>query len=86
MKKENSVTKILPSDGMSRWRVLSPFIPFSRETFRKLVLAGKAPAPTRMGTRCTYWRNEDILEFLQDIPGYRASQKAETPSSSRKGG
>ena len=86
MKKENSVAKSLPCDGMSRWRTLSPFIPFSRETFRKLVLAGKAPQPHKMGVRCTYWKNSEILEFLADIPGYRAPQKAKTPKTLSQGG
>ncbi len=83
MKKQNNS---LPCDGLSRWRSLSSHIPFSRETFRKLVLAGKAPQPLKMGIRCTYWRNSDILEFLKDIPGYQAPQKVETPKTLRQGG
>ena len=76
----------LPPEGLSRWRQLKNFIPFSHETWRKLVLAGKAPAPTRMGTRCTYWKNSEILEFLADIPGYRAPAKRKTTSSLKTGG
>lgn len=84
MKKE--IQSVLPPDGMSRWRTLSPFIPFTRETFRKLVLAGKAPQPIKFGTRCTYWKNDEILEYLADIPGYKVSTKSKTPKTLRQGG
>lgn len=76
----------LPSGGLSRWRQLKAFIPFSYETFRKMVNAGKAPAKITNGIRCTYWRNDEIIEFLKDIPGYRASRKDKTPSTARTGG
>ena len=77
---------VLPAEGLSRWRQLKAFVPFSHETWRKMVLAGRAPQPTRMGVRCTYWKNSEILEFLQDIPNYRSSQKETPPNSLRKGG
>lgn len=33
----------LPAIGLSKWAQIAPFIPCCRETWRKLVLAGKAP-------------------------------------------
>jgi len=61
----------LPIDGMSRLGQFKKFLPFSRETFRKLSNAGKAPAPIRMGVRCTFYRNREIHEFLMDPLNYR---------------
>ena len=69
MKQANEVR--LPVDGMSRWSQIKPFSPFSRETFRKMVVAGKAPQPIRMGMRCTFWKNSELHEFFQNPLGYR---------------
>lgn len=38
----------LPAVGMSRWEQLRHFIPVSRETWRQLVIAGRAPKPVRL--------------------------------------
>jgi len=64
----------LPADGMSRLSQLKKFLPFSRETFRKLSRDGKAPQPIRMGIRCTFYKNRDLHEFLADPLNYRAGQ------------
>ena len=61
----------LPADGMSRLGQLKKFLPFSRETFRKLSRDGKAPQPIRMGVRCTFWKNSELHEFFQNPLGYR---------------
>lgn len=86
MKELVSASPVLPAEGLSRWRQLKAFVPFSHETWRKLVLAGRAPQPTRMGIRCTYWKNSEVLEFLADIPNYRASEESKTPETLRQGG
>jgi predicted DNA-binding transcriptional regulator AlpA len=64
--------KTLPSVGMSRWGQIAPFMPFSREKFRQLVKAGKAPPPHRLSPRCTCYANSDVLNFLADPVNYRA--------------
>lgn len=64
----------LPVDGMSRLGQLKKFLPFSRETFRKLSRDGKAQQPIRMGIRCTFYRNREIHEFLADPLNYHAGQ------------
>jgi hypothetical protein len=62
----------LPSIGMSRWSQIKTFIPFSKEKFRQLSLAKKAPQPIRLGIRCSFYRNEEIHRFLADPLNYRA--------------
>ncbi|XQM30580.1 hypothetical protein ACNSZF_32305 [Burkholderia gladioli] len=37
------ILPVLPAMGLSKWAQIAPFIPCCRETWRKLVLAGKAP-------------------------------------------
>jgi len=63
---------ILPMTGVSRYGQLAPFISLSREKWRQLVLAGKAPQPIRMGARCTVYKNSDVHAWLADPIGYRA--------------
>ena len=60
----------LPARGLSRFADIANHLPFSRETFRKLSLEKKAPQPLRMGVRCTFYRNEDIIRFLADPLGF----------------
>ena len=59
-------------EGLYRWSEFADRVPVSRETWRQRVKAGKAPAPLRLGTRCTAWRGGDLLEWLRDPAGYTA--------------
>ena len=61
----------LSSFGWSRYSQFKKFLPFSKETFRKLVLDKKAPQPTRMGARCTFYSNSELHKFLADPLNYR---------------
>lgn len=61
---------ILPPVGLSRWSQLEPLIPITKETWRKLGLAGKAPAPIRMGERCTFYQNAEVLKWIADPLNY----------------
>lgn len=63
----------LPANGMSRWKQFAPFVPFSREKFRQLVIAGKAPQPVRFSERCTAYYNRDLLKFFADPLNYSAA-------------
>ena len=76
----------LPPDGLSRWRQIKPFVNLSQECWRLKGLDGTAPPPVRMGIRCTFYQNSEVLKFLADPVSYRAPQKAETPSSLKTGG
>jgi len=70
-KSEHGQATVLPRDGVSRFSQFQTFLPFSRETWRKLVRARKAPQPIKMGERCTVWKNSDIHAWLADPCGYR---------------
>ncbi len=61
----------LPTVGLSKWSQIQPFIPLCRESWRKLVLAGKAPQPIRLSPACTVYRNEDVHRWLSDPLNYR---------------
>jgi len=63
--------KQLPVNGLSRWSVLKNFIPFSKEKFRQLQMQSKAPQPIRMGIRCTFYKNEEIHQFLNNPLDYK---------------
>lgn len=67
--------KSLPSDGMSRWGQILPFCPFSREKFRQLVIAGKAPQPIKFSMRCTAYSNRELHKFFADPLNYSVAEK-----------
>ena len=67
-----STPKELPTDGMSRYRALSSYIPVSREKWRTLVREGKAPQKIRLSNRCVMYRNSEVHEWLKDPLNYRA--------------
>ena len=64
----------LPDCGFVRWKQLQHLLPFSREYWRQLILAGRAPTPIKHGNRCVMFRVEDIREFLNDINNYKANK------------
>ena len=66
------IPSTLPAIGQSRLKQFQEFLPFSRETFRKLVRDGKAPQPKRMGIRCTMFSNAELHKFLADPLTYQA--------------
>lgn len=65
-------SKTLPFDGMSRWQQIIPLSPFSREKFRQLVNAGKAPPAVRLSERCTCYSNRELHRFFADPLNYSA--------------
>lgn len=65
----------LPQIGMSRWEQLRHFVPISRESWRQLVLAGKAPTPVRLTERCTLYPNAEVHRWLADPINYTAQAK-----------
>jgi prophage regulatory protein len=62
----------LPKDGVSRFNQIEPFLPFSKETWRKLVNAKKAPQPTKLGSRCTVYQNAEVHRWFADPANYQA--------------
>lgn len=69
--KAPSAPKIDP-DGLYRWKELSQFLPVSRDFWRRLVIAKKAPTPIKIGSRSKFWKGEDVMEWLQNPESYSA--------------
>jgi predicted DNA-binding transcriptional regulator AlpA len=65
---------LLPPVGMSRWAQLRHFIPVSREKWRQLVNAGKAPQPVKLSARCALYPNAEVHRWLADPVSYRQMQ------------
>jgi len=68
-------SKTLPIDGMSRWNQIAHFLPFSKEKFRQLVIAGRAPQPIFFSQRCTAYSNRELHRFLSDPANYKVDEK-----------
>jgi predicted DNA-binding transcriptional regulator AlpA len=64
----------LPPVGMSRWQQLEHIVSVSRETWRKLCMAKRAPAPIRLSERCTMYANAEVHRWLADPVGYRQAK------------
>ncbi|NIF78893.1 AlpA family phage regulatory protein [Paraburkholderia sp. Cy-641] len=64
------VPLVLPAIGLSKWPQIAPFLPIGRETWRKLVRAGKAPQAIRLSETCVVYRNEEVHRWLADPAGY----------------
>ena len=71
-KAESTTTPTLPAVGMSGFKQIQPFINLSRESWRKLVRAHRAPAPIVLSPTCVRYRNEELHKFLADPLNYRA--------------
>ena len=69
----------LPTTGKVRWNQLAPFMPVSRETFRKLGIEGKAPPPIRFSLRCTMFDAGECRKWLDDPMNYTAPPKTTKP-------
>jgi prophage regulatory protein len=65
---------VLPLTGKSRYQQFKKFSPVSKEKFRQLSKAGKAPQPERMGIRCTFYDNQELHRWLSDPVNYRAGE------------
>lgn len=66
--------EVLPATGKSRFSQFKKFIPVSKEKFRQLSKAGRAPQPERMGIRCTFYDNGELHRWLADPINYRAGK------------
>ncbi|WNC88818.1 transcriptional regulator [Paraburkholderia sp. FT54] len=64
---------VLPEVGLLKWRQIAPFLPVGRETWRKLVLAGRAPQPVRFSKTCAAYYAAEVHLWLADPIGYRAT-------------
>jgi predicted DNA-binding transcriptional regulator AlpA len=62
----------LPPGQLSRFKQLQPYLPVSRETWRLLGNAGRAPRPIRLTERCSLWHNDEVNVWLANPAGYVA--------------
>lgn len=62
----------LPAGGVSRFKKIKPYLPVSRETWRLMGKAGRAPQPHRLGERCTVWRNDEVNAWLANPAAFVA--------------
>jgi prophage regulatory protein len=69
---EHDQALTLPAVGMSRWNSLRHVVPISRESWRKLVNAGRAPKAVKLSERCTMYSNAEVHRWLADPANYRA--------------
>lgn len=57
--------KYLPLQGMSRASQLLPFIPFSKTTLFEWSKDGRFPAPVKLSSTITAWRNSEVIAWLE---------------------
>ena len=72
MAKTTHTLQNLPTTGKIRWNQLAPFMPISKEKFRKLSIEGKAPPRIRFSLRCTMFDVAECRRWLDDPMGYTA--------------
>ncbi len=60
-----SASTTLPRQGMSRASQILPFLPFGSTTLWKWSKEGLFPAPIRISSTITAWRNADVLDWLE---------------------
>ena len=60
-----TISAVLPRQGMSRASQILPFLPFGSTTLWKWSKEGLFPAPIRISSTITAWRNADVLDWLE---------------------
>ncbi|MCO5410423.1 helix-turn-helix transcriptional regulator [Ralstonia mojiangensis] len=80
IKPRSNPTGALPETGYVRQSQLIPSVlPFSSTTLWRKVKDGSFPAPTKLSSRVTAWRAEDVRAYLSDPTGYRGHVMHEGP-------
>lgn len=69
---QQDIPSELPKIGLFRINQLLPFIGISREKWRLLVKAGKAPKPVKLSKGCTVWKCEDVHRWIANPAGFTA--------------
>ena len=65
---------VLMPEGLYQWEAFADRVPYTRESWRLKMEAGRAPQPIRLTQRRTVWRGSDILAWLADPVGWRAKR------------
>ena len=67
-KNQNPETSaVLPTTGYSRMSQLLPYLPIAKSTVEKWVKEGRFPAPVKLSSTVTCWKNEDIHAWLNNL-------------------
>lgn len=69
----NIQVKYIHANGLSRISNVQEIVPISTSGLWKWVKEGKFPQPIKVG-RATFWRNSDILHWLEQN-GFRQAQE-----------
>lgn len=64
MSTSNPIHPILPETGFLRQAQVLNFVPISKSTLWRRVLAGTFPTPVKLSARVTAWRAEDIRSWI----------------------
>ncbi|MGJ9418723.1 helix-turn-helix transcriptional regulator [Massilia sp. CMS3.1] len=64
-----SIHAILPETGFLRQPQVLTFVPISKSTLWRRVLAGTFPEPVKLSPRVTAWRAEDIRNWINEQDG-----------------
>ena len=71
MSKQIPPSSAHPVTGFLRLRQLIPAIlPISASTLWRMVKRGDFPAPTKLSTRVTAWRSEDVRRWVDETAGH----------------
>ena len=63
----DSLSKILPHQGMSRAKDILPLLPFSRTTLHEWSRDGRFPAGIRLSPTMVAWRNSDVIKWIESF-------------------
>lgn len=62
----------LPETGFLRQTQVLSFVPISKSTLWRRVVAGTFPAPVKLSVNVTAWRAEDLRRWIAEQGGARA--------------
>lgn len=68
--------KLLP-DALYSWNDIAGFVRVGRATWNRRIKDKTAPQPLTIGTRCTRYRGQEVLDWIASPGTYRAAEKIE---------
>ena len=46
---------------------IAPLIPIGKTTLWKYIKEGRFPKPLKLGPRCSVWKAEDVIDWINDL-------------------
>ncbi|MGN3708222.1 helix-turn-helix transcriptional regulator [Achromobacter xylosoxidans] len=68
--------QLLP-DALYSWNDIEGFVRVGRATWYRRIKDKTAPQPLTIGTRCTRYRGQEVLDWIASPGTYRAAEKNE---------